>query len=331
MTDQLPERLDGDISISASIEKTGLTAAAKGRTFVAIDRLIGGTVDIFAARVEGIRNRELLKSQVQTTALQIAADRYLANVENVPDLARRGLGHMMREEARKQANREAVAEASIEQLTLPPPTSSPDGDEAGAEAALDEDWLNAFCRHAEDASSERFQLLWGRILAGEIRKPGFFSRSTLRVISELDGTIAKVFETFAADRIDRHLIRGESLNGSRLTDAGLLVGAGLLNDTGGFMHLKLHDRALIHGDTQVLRLSAPPGVRSEFFIIPLSRAGYEIARILPHDETAALKRAEKFVQGDFNVTLCRKRPHPTDSRHILLDEIEVLRDRGAIP
>ena len=52
-----------------------------------------------------------------------------------------------------------------------------------AEAELDEDWLNVTERFAEDASTEQMQNIWGRVLAGEIRKPGIYSISTLNFLS----------------------------------------------------------------------------------------------------------------------------------------------------
>jgi hypothetical protein len=43
----------------------------------------------------------------------------------------------------------------------------------------DEDWVSRFFNSAQDVSSEQMQELWGRILAGEIRRPGSFSMKTL--------------------------------------------------------------------------------------------------------------------------------------------------------
>lgn len=326
MTENLPDRLDGDISVSASIEQTGIKASAKGRAFVAIDRLIGGAVDIIAVKVEGIRNRELLRNEVKTAALQIEGAKYLSNLDGIPDLARRGLEHMMREEERKQFNRERVAAATVEQLGLPSPSGAPSNDEIDShDTPMDEDWLNVFSQHAANASSERFQILWGRILAGEIRKPGSFSLSTIRVISELDATVAKLFQEMVANRITSFIPRGQALSGQKLLDAGTLVESGLLQDTGSAIHMNLGPGFILHGENYGLKLGIPEGQTWQLPIIPLSRAGAEIAQILPYDEVAAMKRAATLMDGTFPIYLCTRRPHPTDKDSVLFTTTQMLR------
>lgn len=54
--------------------------------------------------------------------------------------------------------------------------------------------MNSFMRFAEDASSDRLRDLFGRILAGQIFRPGAFCLTTLRTLSELDQAIATDFQ-----------------------------------------------------------------------------------------------------------------------------------------
>src|SRR5208283_1459027 len=77
--------------------------------------------------------------------------------------------------------------------------------------------LNIFERYAEDASSETMRALWARVLAGEIRRPGQFSLRTLRFMSELDATTAKLFESYArAGERQIHVLFGASSLGTPL-------------------------------------------------------------------------------------------------------------------
>jgi Protein of unknown function (DUF2806) len=50
---------------------------------------------------------------------------------------------------------------------------------------IDDDWLNLYARMAEDKTSEELRSLFGKILAGEIRKPGTFSLRTMQFVSTL--------------------------------------------------------------------------------------------------------------------------------------------------
>lgn len=59
-----------------------------------------------------------------------------------------------------------------------------------------DDWLDYFEREAEMASSDDLRLAFGKILAGECRRPGSFSKSTLRVLSQLSQETANSFQLF---------------------------------------------------------------------------------------------------------------------------------------
>jgi hypothetical protein len=96
--------------------------------------------------------------------------------------------------------------------------------------APDDDWLMAFMRHAEDASSDELRTLFGRILAGQICQPKSFSRTTLRTVSELDEQTAADFIWYWHQAIDdgyapESIVPGPGSEWSRLNrlrDAGLV-------------------------------------------------------------------------------------------------------------
>lgn len=58
----------------------------------------------------------------------------------------------------------------------------------------DEDWISRFFNFAQDVSSEQMQDLWGRILAGEIKKPGTYSLRTLDFIRNITKSDASLLE-----------------------------------------------------------------------------------------------------------------------------------------
>lgn len=96
-------------------------------------------------------------------------------------------------------------------------------------SAPDEDWLNVFGRYAEDASSDKLRDLFGRILAGEVRKSGSFSISTLRVMSELSKNTADAFSKIHEDSIDGMLPDYKKYqSGKNLVEVGSLIDAGFL-------------------------------------------------------------------------------------------------------
>jgi hypothetical protein len=94
------------------------------------------------------------------------------------------------EEQRKFENRARVLKTAHDDLQSSPP-------ETDAPSEIDDDWLNFFVRLAEDKSSEELQQLFGKILSGEVRRPGSFSLRTLQIMA----TISKP----EAERVSRVL------------------------------------------------------------------------------------------------------------------------------
>lgn len=95
------------------------------------------------------------------------------------------------EERRKLENRAASVKAAVEELN-----ESPSQQDATSE--IDDDWLNLYARLAEDKSSEELRSLFGKILAGEIRKPGTFSLRTMQFVSALSREEAHKISDFLA-------------------------------------------------------------------------------------------------------------------------------------
>lgn len=92
------------------------------------------------------------------------------------------------QERKRQHNVESIASAAAEELSSA--NDVPD-------QAPDEDWISRFFTAAQDVSSEQMQELWGRILAGEIKRPGSFSLRTLDFVRNLTKQDAALIEKLA--------------------------------------------------------------------------------------------------------------------------------------
>jgi len=62
------------------------------------------------------------------------------------------------------------------------------------EAPINDDWLNNFENEARSKSTEEMQALFARILAGEIKKPGSYSRRAVKILSQLPQNAARKFK-----------------------------------------------------------------------------------------------------------------------------------------
>jgi hypothetical protein len=131
--------------------------------------------------------------------LKAMAANAVKGIEGDTSLARVAIETHYKEIFIKQNNREAVAEKALENLKH---LSSGEAKADTGPPVIDDDWMNFFASYAEKASSETLRELWGRILSGEIVRPGTFSFTTMRILSELDAPTARLFEEIASKALD---------------------------------------------------------------------------------------------------------------------------------
>lgn len=206
---------------------SGVPAPVRASFVKAFSDLMGGAIAIPAAKL-----KQYAQAIEDTTAARSMIANALAKTTieeacNDPELLKAAEEIYLPNTLRKVKNRLNVAQSAAENLA----TAASGTNEASA-AAPDDDWMNRFIRFAEDASSERLQKMFGRILAGEVVKPGAFGMASLRVLSELDQTIADDFTQAWAksvgDAVDYspYWQRGEGFSRwQRLIEAGLMAPA----------------------------------------------------------------------------------------------------------
>src|SRR5258705_13301622 len=85
---------------------------------------------------------------------------------------------------------------------------------------ISEDWLNAFESEAAQLSSEQMQRLFGKILAGEIRRPTSYSIKTLKLMAQLDNQAATLFKRFCSLSISLRGPRTNQIIDARVVSMG---------------------------------------------------------------------------------------------------------------
>ncbi|MBR8284600.1 DUF2806 domain-containing protein [Burkholderia vietnamiensis] len=83
---------------------------------------------------------------------------------------------------------------------------------------ISEDWLNAFEREATDMSSEHMQRLFGKILAGEIKRPKSYSIRTVKLMAQLDNRAAELFRVLCSMSCTLEI--GSTILDARVLDLG---------------------------------------------------------------------------------------------------------------
>lgn len=291
----------------------GLPEPVKTSLLAALSRTLGGLASFPAAWF-----RRPVQSYEDTTDARSLVAKGLAqavleNARNDPVIVQAASEVFMPDALRKLANRGAVATVAVEEVSR----SKMDGVNA---APPDEDWMNTFLRYSEGASSERLQLLFGKILAGEVIHPGAYSPTMLRLVSELTKPIAEDFQWLWSKNIGAWVHNSEELRlGEGWTRVNGLRDAGLVSSLAAAFHapswgeLKQGTVAWTLGEPPIflnLKLKAS-NVRPQILHIDFTRAGRELGSLLPPADRA---------QNLFNLAKTLSRTHFSEAYLIVSSE-----------
>jgi len=158
----------------------------------------------------------------------------------------------------------------------------------------DPDWISRFFDTAENISSQELQLLWGRILAGEIKQPGRFSLRSLDIIKNISRTEAELFSrlaNFVLQSDDKYFVAGpqtflgEVVGGLSFLDILALKDSGLVMH-GEFLRFSFNATTagsmshLIYGPLVILfdRTTDTPVIGVDALL--LTKAGIEIISLI---------------------------------------------------
>lgn len=290
--------LSREVAIAVKLEENGISLHAKSRAVAGLDRLVGSLFDMPAVFFEGVSRKKRLRDEIYErlkNAQVLIAER---QIEGMPELGAVLIDDVLEDRARKQVNVAGVAIEAIDAMkALPSPDPSPaSGTVEAPQDNIDEDWMNQFVRFAEDASSEQLQQVWGRVLAGEIHKPGSFSRHTLRFIAELDKETAENCEFVGRHVVGNWLLKGDIWNKGHdylvsvdLQRLGIIEGVGFGGPQQNFI-VDANGNAGIVGKSLGLLIRGTPGTTITLTVFMLTRMGQEVMSLLNvADEAQSLR------------------------------------------
>ncbi len=185
-------------------------------------KLIDAVSNAIGVVYEPTRIRRKAKADADA-ALTLAKSR-----EAISNIEFRASERLRNKELRRQENIESITAKALN--ALPNEVSN---------NPVEADWIYRFFEACEDVSNDEMQVLWGKLLAGEVSKPGSFSTRTIRIVRDLSRVEANSFSSlcgFLWDfipnqsypvvlEIDSLLMKNQGLNFSKLLD---LASLGLL-------------------------------------------------------------------------------------------------------
>lgn len=175
---------------------------------------------------------------------------------------------------------------------------------------VDEDWIARFFEYAPNVNSNEMQLIWAKLLAGEIAKPNSFSLRTLDTVRNLSKKEAETFQEIVPFIMEfdgegfisseKSILEKHNISFEKLL---LLKECGLVNMSLSFNPmLSSNDKAIIFSDKILIRLSGNEKEKKKvsFGIHLLTKPGKELYNILSHDsnEVYAYDLAESVFNSN---------------------------------
>ena len=154
--------------------------------------MCSATIAIPEAYLAGIADERRAETTARIKLINTSAEQITQQMQTDPEYARVAVQKFGRRVLREQVNLDLISQKAASEIR----DASDSIDQSGADESgetISDDWLNAFETEGRQKSTEEMQAFFGKILAGEIRKPGSYSTRTVRILGSLDQNIANFF------------------------------------------------------------------------------------------------------------------------------------------
>ncbi|MGT2453765.1 DUF2806 domain-containing protein [Cupriavidus basilensis] len=316
---------DGDVGSALSVTGdaivdlvTGIPTPIRKNATRAFTRLCTAAVEYPVTLIEGAIAEKRAESRARVKLIDASANQLAKQMHTDPEYIRAAATKFAHKIVRERVNIDQVSAIAATELK-----NQPIGLQGGEESKIppiSEDWLNSFESEAAQMSSEQMQHIFGKILAGEVRKPASFSIRTVKLVSQLDNRAASLFKLLCSlaisvrlpdSIVDARVVAMGKAGANSLQPYGLSFDAlnalqeyGLIiADYDSYMDYQL---ATMHEGEVILPFDyqdgkwvfipkTAPEAKQQFLVhgIRFSQAGKELLSIVeiePHEEyTAALK------------------------------------------
>ena len=161
----------------------------------ALRQLSTAAIEWPAAYFEGKTVEKRAETKARIKIIEENTAQITGQMEVPAEYAQRAVKKYGEKILREQSNLNKICAIAVNLLKKEKSASSTDqGANSGGEKTISADLLNSFEEEARQKSTEDMQLLFGRILAGEISQPGSYSIRAVKIIGQLDQDVAILFK-----------------------------------------------------------------------------------------------------------------------------------------
>ncbi|MEJ6980547.1 DUF2806 domain-containing protein [Pedobacter sp. P351] len=167
----------------------GVPAPIKRNFLKALGQLSTAALEIPIAWLEGRSGEIRATSQARIQIIKSEGDKFANQIDIPQEYINKASEKYASKIIREQINLDDISQKAAKELAGEDFTNQENTDKE-----ISEDWLNEFENNARQMSSEEMRFIFSKILANEAKNPGNFSIRTIRLISQLDNTAAKLFQ-----------------------------------------------------------------------------------------------------------------------------------------
>lgn len=193
MSDELEDKGGVLESVVDTIADASIPEPIKKNFFKAFSQLCTAAVEVPVAYLEGVAGEKRAESEARVKIIEKSANEIAEQMEFDPEYAKAAVKKFGQKIVREQINLDRVTEKAAKQIS-----ESEIENESKNEKEINDDWLNNFEKEASQKSTEDMQLMFSRVLAGEISSPDSFSIKTVKLLGELDRSAATLFQKFCS-------------------------------------------------------------------------------------------------------------------------------------
>ncbi|MBY0508336.1 MAG: DUF2806 domain-containing protein [Bryobacteraceae bacterium] len=186
------------------ISGSTLPAPIRRNALKAFSQLCAAAIEIPIALLEGVAEEKRAETQARVKIISAGAEQIAAQMSVSPEFAHAAVKKFGQKIIRERINLDNVARLAAQEIQGDSVIQET-GRSAPPATAIDDDWLNNFEKEACQKSTEEMQSLFGRILAGEIRRPSSYSIRTVQLMGQLDAPAASLFRRLCSMAISLKL------------------------------------------------------------------------------------------------------------------------------
>lgn len=180
-------------AVTDLVTGSSIPTPVKKNAFKAFGQLCTAAIDIPVAYLEGISAEKRAETQARIKIISTGADQIAKQMDVDPEFARVAVKKYGQKIVREQVNLDKISDIAAQHIHQELSHSESKPNDTADVPSINEDWLNNFEKEASQKSTEEMQLLFGRILAGEIQRPSSFSIKSVKLLGELDSVAASLF------------------------------------------------------------------------------------------------------------------------------------------